>query len=167
MRTAPINAVYGAAAVSQHRHPTLKRYLQEWLWTVTKKMKVIPLPSCAQQTGAQRIIEQRGELAILHPSGPVYNPVYLDIHPGDGNTRGQHYHKSKTETFYVISGHCRISYFDLDTGEKGSIEARAGDMVTIMPRCAHKMEAVQFCQVIEFSIEEVDYPADTVPYEIE
>jgi hypothetical protein len=26
---------------------------------------------------------------------------------------------------------------------------------------------VQFCQVIEFSIEEVDYPADTVPYEIE
>ncbi len=106
-------------------------------------------------------------MAILHPSGPVYNPAYFDIRPGKDNIRGQHYHKSKTETFYVISGHCRIRYLDLDTGEIGSIEIRQSDMVTILPRCAHQIEAVEFCRVIEFSTEDVDYSADTVPCEIE
>jgi len=130
------------------------------------KIRVTPLPCCAQQKGPRRIIEQRGELAVLHPSGPVYNPAYFDVRPGEGNIRGQHYHKRKTETFYVISGHCRICYLDLETEETGSIEVRQGDMVTILPRCAHRIEALEFCRVIEFSTEDVGYSEDTVPYEI-
>jgi len=96
----------------------------------------------------------------------VYNPAYFDVRPGEGNIRGQHYHKRKTETFYVISGHCRICYLDLETEETGSIEVRQGDMVTILPRCAHRIEALEFCRVIEFSTEDVGYSEDTVPYEI-
>jgi mannose-6-phosphate isomerase-like protein (cupin superfamily) len=133
---------------------------------VTKKIIVAPLPCSEHQAGPQRIIEDRGELAILHPSGPVYNPAYFDVRAGEGNIRGRHYHQSKTETFYVISGHCRIRYLDLDTGEKGGLDVRQGDMVTILPHCAHQIEAVEFSQVIEFSMDEVDYAEDTVPYEI-
>ncbi|MBI4963297.1 MAG: cupin domain-containing protein [Desulfomonile tiedjei] len=133
---------------------------------MSEKIRLTFLPSRAEKDSPRRIVEQRGEMAILHPVGPVYNPVYFDLHPGEGNIRGRHYHKSKTEMFYVISGHCRISYFDLETGAKGSLEMRQGDMATVLPNCAHQLEAVEFCQVIEFSTDDVDYSEDTMPYEL-
>ena len=34
-------------------------------------------------------------------------------------------------------------------------------MVTILPMCAHRMEAEEFCTVMEFSTEDVDYETDT------
>lgn len=149
------------------KHPSVKLQLQEGLQIVTEKIRVTPLPCSAEQKGPRRIIEPRGELAVLHPSGAVYNPAYFDIRPGQGNIRGRHYHKSKTEIFYVIAGSCRLTHLDLETREKGSLEVRKGDMVTIMPRCAHQIEALEFCQVIEFSIQDVGYSEDTVSYEVE
>ena len=105
------------------------------------------MTSSAEKTGPRLIAEDRGKLAILHPSGPVYNPCYFDIQPGKARFRGGHYHKSKTEVFYVISGSCLIRYYDPETGEHGSFGVQEGDMVTILPMCAHRMEAEEFCQV--------------------
>ena len=60
-----------------------------------------------------------------------------------------------------------MKFVDLDTGQTGDFQVSAGDMVTIMPMCAHRMDAIEFCRVIEFSLEDVDYKADTVPYRFE
>ncbi len=60
-----------------------------------------------------------------------------------------------------------MRFVDLDAGRTGDFQVRAGDMVTIMPMCAHRMEATEFCQVVEFSLEDVDYKSDTVPYRFE
>ena len=60
-----------------------------------------------------------------------------------------------------------MTFVDLDTGRAGDFQVSAGDMVTIMPMCAHRMDAIEYCQVIEFSLEDVDYSADTVPYGFE
>jgi hypothetical protein len=64
----------------------------------------------------------------------------------------------------VISGSCLMRFVDLETGQTGDFQVGAGDMVTIMPMCAHRMEAIEFCQVVEFSLGDVDYKADTVSY---
>jgi quercetin dioxygenase-like cupin family protein len=96
----------------------------------------------------------------------VFNTVYFDLEPGAANVRGQHYHKTKTEVFYVISGSCRLSYLDLDTGLAGTVIAHPGDMVTIMSRCAHSLEALEFCRVFEFSLHDVAYASDTVKYTV-
>jgi dTDP-4-dehydrorhamnose 3,5-epimerase-like enzyme len=130
----------------------------------TDKITIAHLPDRIDGNSPRRIVELRGEMAILHPVGPVYNPVYFDAEPGPGNVRGQHYHKTKTEVFYVISGSCRLSYLDLDTGVAGKVTARPGDMVTIMPRCAHSLEALELCRVFEFSLHDVEYARDTVGY---
>jgi dTDP-4-dehydrorhamnose 3,5-epimerase-like enzyme len=114
-----------------------------------------------------RIAEDRGELAILRPVGPVYNPCYFDTRPGEGRSRGEHYHRSKAEVFYVISGSCHVRFVDSETGRTGDFQAGSGDMITIMPMCAHRMDAIEYCQVMEFSLEEVDYEADTVLYRFE
>jgi mannose-6-phosphate isomerase-like protein (cupin superfamily) len=134
---------------------------------MTSKIHITRIASAIDGAGPRRIIEDRGELAILRPVGPVYNPCYFDIRPGEGRSRGEHYHRSKTEVFYVISGSCMLRFVDLDTGQAGDFQVSAGDMVTIMPMCAHRMDAIEYCQVMEFSLEDVDYRADTVPYEFE
>jgi hypothetical protein len=56
---------------------------------------------------------------------------------------------------------------DLETGQIGDFQVSAGDMVTIMPECAHRMDSIEFCQVVEFSLEDVDYKADTFAYRFE
>ncbi|MBI5570588.1 MAG: WxcM-like domain-containing protein [Desulfomonile tiedjei] len=127
-------------------------------------IRVESLPLRTQGRVPRRICEDRGELAVLHPVGPVYNPVYFDLHPGEDRSRGGHYHKSKTEFCYVISGSCSVEYLDLNTGEQGFVEAHHGDRITIGPRCAHRMQAVKFCQCLEFSADDVDYAEDTVSY---
>jgi dTDP-4-dehydrorhamnose 3,5-epimerase-like enzyme len=129
----------------------------------TDKIVITRLPCGNEGNVPRRILESRGEMAILHPVGPVYNPVYFDLKPGHGNVRGRHYHNTKTEIFYLISGSCRLTWLDLDTGEKGALEAHQGDLVTIKPRCAHRFEAMEYCQVVEFSKEDVEYSRDTFP----
>jgi mannose-6-phosphate isomerase-like protein (cupin superfamily) len=112
-------------------------------------------------------MEPRGELALLHPHGPVFNPIYLDLRPGEGFFRAGHYHLTKTENFYIICGTCLIRLADIDTGERGTLELHQGDLITISPRCAHRMEAVEFCRIVEFSSEEVDYASDTMPFDFQ
>jgi mannose-6-phosphate isomerase-like protein (cupin superfamily) len=134
---------------------------------IISKIHIDRIASSTDNAGPRRIIEDRGELAILRPVGPVYNPCYFDIKPGEDRSRGEHYHRSKTEVFYVISGSCHVRFVDLETGQTGDFQVSAGDMVTIMPKCAHRMDSIEFCQVVEFSLEDVDYKADTVPYGFE
>jgi mannose-6-phosphate isomerase-like protein (cupin superfamily) len=131
---------------------------------LTDKISVLALPTAGSAPEPRRIVEDRGEMALLRPTGAVYNPVYFDIRPGDGYVRGGHFHRVKTEIFYVISGSCRLSFLDLETGKSGALTLRAGEMVTMEARCAHRMEAVEFCRVLEFSTVDVDYSEDTVPY---
>jgi mannose-6-phosphate isomerase-like protein (cupin superfamily) len=129
------------------------------------KVQLIKLPRQGEGDAPHRLVEERGELAILHPHGPVFNPIYLDLRSGDGFFRGGHYHRTKTENFYVIDGNCLIRLVDIDTGERETVELRPGDLITISPRCAHLMEAVEFCRIVEFSLEAVEYSRDTVPFD--
>ncbi|MFH0821956.1 MAG: hypothetical protein V2B18_04345 [Pseudomonadota bacterium] len=131
------------------------------------KLDIVRLPLNGSSSGPKRIIEERGELVVLRPEGPVYNPVYFDIHPGVGRFRGSHYHVEKTEYFYVISGSCRIRHVDLETMENGFVIAVQGDMVTVAPHCAHILEAVEHCRVMEYSSTVVDYGKDTIPYKFD
>ena len=56
---------------------------------------------------------------------------------------------------------------DIDSKEEGEVIAGPGDLVTILPKCAHILEAMQFCRVIEFSTEEIDYQMDTHSYDFD
>lgn len=114
--------------------------------------------------GAKRVVEERGELAVLHPQGPVFNPVYFNLNPGPGFYRGGHYHNVKIETFYVISGTMRLRWIDLHDGREETMTVTEGDLVTIHPRCAHRIEAIETCRAIEYSTSAYDFPGDDHPY---
>jgi mannose-6-phosphate isomerase-like protein (cupin superfamily) len=69
-----------------------------------------------------------------------------------------HYHKKKTETFYVVSGEMKLEYVD-DNGEITSEIIRSGGIVDIPPMLAHRFSVpaqydgsmATFCNFIEIS----------------
>jgi mannose-6-phosphate isomerase-like protein (cupin superfamily) len=115
----------------------------------------------------RRIVDERGELVVLHPEGTVYNPIYFDLQPGVGSYRGGHFHRRKIEIFYVISGSGRVQHLDLETRLRGTLAVSQGDMVTVEPGCAHRLEATEPCRVVEFSAVDVDVEEDTVRYDFD
>ncbi len=128
------------------------------------KITIKSLPVRAEGPGPKRVREERGELAVLFPQGPVYNPVYFDIRPGPDHFRGSHYHLDRVEHFYIIQGTCRLHYVDLDTEEKGTLTVSQGDLITVRPGCAHRLEALELCRAVEFS-GSVPSGSDSIPYD--
>lgn len=52
----------------------------------------------------KRLIEKRGELALIADGEEIRHITYFSLNPGSNFFRGGHYHKNKVETFYIISG---------------------------------------------------------------
>jgi mannose-6-phosphate isomerase-like protein (cupin superfamily) len=77
--------------------------------------------------------------------------------------RGNHVHRRKTETLYVLRGHLRAAYKDLETGEAFEFDLPEGSLVTVEPNCAHAYTPLEHTLAIEFSATPYD-PADTEPY---
>lgn len=118
--------------------------------TVTQKIHIEELPITEAFTQRKRLIQERGELALIE-DGMVFRHLgYFSLKQGKGFFRGGHYHLQKIEHFYVIGGRIRILYVDLQTGERGQVVVKAGDCVRIEPDCAHRFEAIEDAQVIEY-----------------
>lgn len=69
-----------------------------------------------------------------------------------GKIKGNHYHNSKEENMVVIKGKVKAKYYLPDDLEKKiEIILEEGDLVTILPGCAHAYKSDEGCSVIEFS----------------
>lgn len=62
-----------------------------------------------------------------------------------GERTSLHYHEDRMETFYILSGILKVN----------TNIFRAGDVVTIMPKEAHRLEAMEDARVIEASTPEL------------
>lgn len=117
---------------------------------MTEKIRIEQLPVTEAFTQRKRLLQARGELALIE-DGTVFRHLgYFSLKQGDGFYRGGHYHRRKIEHFYVIGGRIRILWVDLHTGERGRVEVSGGHCVRIEPHCAHRFEAVEDAQVIEY-----------------
>jgi len=114
------------------------------------KYKLTKLPITEEFLREKRLIQERGELVLITDGHIFKHITYFSLKPGSNYYRGGHYHKKKTENFYVITGKLRLVLKDVETGEKEEIILTAGDKLTIKPNCAHIFFAVEFSQVIEY-----------------
>ena len=114
------------------------------------KYKIEEIPVTKEFRREKRFIEERGELVLLSDGEEIRHITYFSLNPGIGFYRGGHYHKRKTEKFYVVSGQLLIHLKDIETLETKIIEVNPGQRVTIRPMCAHNFEAVSPSQVIEY-----------------
>ena len=130
---------------------------------MTEKIKIEELPVTEEFLREKRLLQDRGELALIADGQPFRHLGYFSLNPGEKFFRGGHYHKVKTEHFYVISGELEVSLVDLETDEETTIRLRSGHRVEIRPMCAHRFRAIERAQVIEYYDALYD-PEDDRPY---
>jgi dTDP-4-dehydrorhamnose 3,5-epimerase-like enzyme len=130
---------------------------------MTEKILIETLPVTAEFLPEKRLIQERGELALVVDGTIFQHLTYFSLKKGKALYRGGHYHLKKVEHFYVMNGELKIALVDLDTGERTEVKVKIGQKITIYPRCAHRFEAQQDAQVIEYYDMAYDR-ADDIPY---
>lgn len=134
---------------------------------MTEKITVEIIPITPEQVPIRRIIQPRGELALIEDGESFRHLAYFSIKKGEGFFRGGHYHLDKIEHLYLISGRLNLSFVDLDSDESSVIEVTPGSKVIIRPRCAHRLDAIEDAHVIEYfdSVHDRqdDYPFAALP----
>lgn len=78
--------------------------------------------------------DERGALFQLFSSG--WQQVNVSF-TKKGVERGCHYHKQNREIFFIVSGKCRLSIKDLNTGEEEEQTLMGGEMVMVHPNEIH------------------------------
>jgi len=130
---------------------------------MTEKIHIEDLPVSREFLRQRRIIEPRGELALIEDGLTFRHLGYFSLRKGEGLFRGGHYHLKKQEHFYVVSGKIRVQLFDLETRESSETTVKEGQRVTLFPNCAHRFQAEQDAQVIEY-YDAIYDPEDDFPY---
>ena len=130
---------------------------------MTEKIQIEELPVTDEFVRQKRLIQDRGELALIEDGKPFQHLGYFSLKKGKGYYRGGHYHRKKVEHFYVLSGRILVRFVDLDSGERSQVFLEEGQRVTIYPNCAHRFEAEKEAQVIEYYNSIYD-PEDDIHY---
>mgnify|MGYP001447445651 CR=1 FL=1 len=113
------------------------------------KVEIETLPVTRAFLRRKRLVEERGELALIEDGMPIHHLGYFSLVPGQG-FRGGHFHERKTEHFYIISGMLRLEVQDIDTGRRAVTHLKQGQKAVIHPQCAHRFFALETAQVIEY-----------------
>jgi len=80
-----------------------------------------------------------------------------------GKNCSLHYHKLKTETFYIVKGHLQMELTDLDGANKQPPEVREvfemkeGDAILVHPGLVHRFTGISdVTHIMEFSTQHFD-----------
>jgi mannose-6-phosphate isomerase-like protein (cupin superfamily) len=85
-------------------------------------------------------------------NNPLYCGKILEIRKG--KRCSLHYHKLKTESFYLHKGHLKLSVKEsADSDHLDEFEISPGDCMDVRPGLVHQMEALEDSELFEFSTE--------------
>jgi oxalate decarboxylase/phosphoglucose isomerase-like protein (cupin superfamily) len=102
-----------------------------------------------------RLVSPGGELTVLTDGTiPIHHLCYVELR--EGKPRGNHYHKLRHESFYVISGELEFRIQDLATSERIAITMRPGDLARIDPEIVHTFIPITSGHALEFAPERFD-----------
>jgi len=88
-------------------------------------------------------------------NGELYCGKILEINKG--KRCSLHYHKLKTESFYLRSGRLRVRLREsVDGPDTEELELNSGDCMDIHPGLVHQMEALEDTELYEFSTQHFD-----------
>jgi L-fuculose-phosphate aldolase len=127
------------------------------------KVEIETLPVTRAFLPRKRLVEERGELALIEDGMTIHHLGTFSLVPDKGY-RGGHFHEKKTEHFYVVSGSLRLELADPVTGEEAEVLLEEGQKVVVRPGCAHRFRAERTARVIEYYEgrydQEDDHPHD-------
>src|SRR5437868_12252978 len=110
----------------------------------------------------KRLRLPQGELAQIYDGLPGIQYLAL-IELLTNTVRGNHFHDTKREFIYMISGEILLIVEDVDTKSRASFQLKPGDQAMISTRVAHTLQVLKPGYGIEFSPLAFD-PGDVQPY---
>jgi dTDP-4-dehydrorhamnose 3,5-epimerase-like enzyme len=128
-----------------------------------EEIEIEELPVTGEFRRQKRLVEERGELALIEDGRRFRHLGYFSLLRGRDFYRGGHYHRGKVEHFYLIRGRITVRLVDLETGKGGTVEVREGQRVTTHPGCAQRFEAAEDAHVIEY-YDSLYEPEDDIPF---
>lgn len=125
------------------------------------------VPLAAPVTTGGVIEMPAGDFVQVANGDPVRFVAHLEFRAGR-ESRGNHYHHTRTEWVTVIRGRLRARFADLDGGTRFEAVLEAGDQARVAPRCAHSYVALEDedAAAIECATHPFD-PADVVAFAFE
>jgi uncharacterized RmlC-like cupin family protein len=112
----------------------------------------------------KRLMLAQGELAQIYDGEEgIRYLAYAELRPGA--VRGNHYHETKEECFYVIHGEILMVVEDIASKERASFPVVSGELVLLPVRIAHAFRSLSAGQGIEWSPTRFD-PADSFTYSL-
>ncbi len=110
----------------------------------------------------KRLLLENGELAQIHDADqPVHYLAFIELRAG--TLRGNHFHKRKEESIYMVAGEVLLILEDTESRERVTVPMQTGDLVQIPPGIAHTLQVIKAGQAIEFAGARFD-PTDTHRY---
>ncbi len=113
------------------------------------KVTIERLPHTREILGAKRWEEERGAFVQIAYREEMHHLVIFEIKKGF--FRGNHYHESKEEIFYLFQGEIKAGFEDMDTNQREEKILLRGDKIRVRPRCGHVFVALEDTLIIEYS----------------
>lgn len=131
---------------------------------VIHRLAAIPVSEASGAPNRKRLLLPAGELAQLTEDATTFRYLAC-LELREETERGNHLHRRKQESFYLLSG--KVSLFGVDPlrEERVELALEAGDLVFIAPGIAHGLKVVESGFAVEFSPEPFD-PTDTERYPV-
>jgi mannose-6-phosphate isomerase-like protein (cupin superfamily) len=102
-----------------------------------------------------RIVPKGWGREVWISNGELYCGKLLEI--GRGRKCSLHYHKLKTESFYLRTGRLWIRIKESPQADNSEeFELKAGECMDIRPGLVHQMEALEDSELYEFSTQHFD-----------
>jgi mannose-6-phosphate isomerase-like protein (cupin superfamily) len=102
-----------------------------------------------------RIVPKGWGREVWIVNGPLYCGKILEI--DQGKRCSLHYHRLKTESFYLRSGRLKVRVKqDPQALEFEEFEVVAGECMDVPPGLVHQMEALERVELYEFSTQHFD-----------
>ena len=73
------------------------------------------------------------------------------LHVNSGHNFSMHFHSKKHETFYILSGKCKLKTLDTQTAAEIVEDLHEGDCYIINKLVPHQIQAITDCDIIESS----------------
>jgi hypothetical protein len=113
-------------------------------------LPALRLPIGPEAPVVKRLLLTQGELVQIHDSDEAARYIScLELLPG--TVRGNHYHKFKRESVYLMRGELSLVVRDIDSGARETVSLRSGELVRIEVRVAHAMVVVAAGFAVEFA----------------
>jgi uncharacterized RmlC-like cupin family protein len=123
--------------------------------------RVVPAFAGPQSNGPamKRLLLAQGELAQFYDGeNPIRYIAAIELRAGAA--RGNHFHRVKHESIYLLQGKALLLVEDAGTRERAEIHLEAGDLAVVSPGVVHTIKTIDAGYAIEFAPTRFD-PADT------